>query len=390
MDFASLVAPVADDVFFRDHWEREALVVRDRPATFYRSVFSAAELESVLFFSKPKPPDIRVVAKQQDLLPDRYVTADGDLNLNQLYKVYDEGHTIIVNGLQRFCAPVAALCRHVQARLSHAVVANSYLSPAGSTALKPHYDTHDVFVLQVEGSKHWRLYGTPVESPLLGSFQPVLSREGLGPPSREVRLSAGDLMYVPRGLVHDAETTESSSLHVTIGVYPAQWLDLAVHALGALAARNARFRRALPVGWLDGTAARTEIRAAFPRILAAVAQEASVDDAFLALEDRLMRQSTPVPDGHFYEVDRVSSLDLDSELAKRDGLPCRIVTGAEEVCIQFPGNTIKGPLLYLEAMRFVADATRPFAVRALPGSLTAERKLGLAQRLVRGGLLRAV
>jgi len=180
-DLERLLDPKPVDSFLAEDWERKPLHLGGRQASFYRPLFSSAELERVLYYAKPRPPDLRVVAQQKDLLPDRFVTTEGELQLNQLYKAYDEGHTLIVNGLHRFSAPLAALVAGLQQRLSHVVLANCYLSPAGSKALLPHYDTHDVFVLQIEGQKRWWIHEAPVESPLLKSFQPVFPEASLGP-----------------------------------------------------------------------------------------------------------------------------------------------------------------------------------------------------------------
>ena len=44
--------------------------------------------------------------------------------------------------------------------------ANAYLTPAGAAGLAPHHDTHDVFVLQVAGAKHWTVRAPVVDTPL--------------------------------------------------------------------------------------------------------------------------------------------------------------------------------------------------------------------------------
>jgi hypothetical protein len=64
------------------------------------------------------------------------------------------------------------------------------------------------------------------------------------------------------------------------------------------------------------------------------------------------------------------------------------VTLGDGVSLQFPGNSIKAPLGYREAMEFVSAARAPFTAAALPDSLDAGRKIALVQRLVRGGLLK--
>ena len=83
--------------------------------------------------------------------------------------------------------------------------------------LAPHFDDHDAFILQLEGSKEWRLYGFAAEQPLRGRHFDI-DASLLGEPSQTLCLEAGDLLYVPRGLVHQAHATDTSSLHLTLGV----------------------------------------------------------------------------------------------------------------------------------------------------------------------------
>jgi ribosomal protein L16 Arg81 hydroxylase len=387
-DLSWLIEPFQADDFFRNYWEKSPLYIPSRSPRFYSDLFSTRRLERTLAFSKPKPPDIRVVAKQQELLASKYVTDEDGLNLAQLYKAYDEGHTVIINGLERFCETVACLCREVQDRLCHKVIANTYLSPAGSKGLHAHYDTHDVFVLQIEGAKVWQLYGAAVESPLLGSFQPVIPEETLGEPQQTLRLEAGDLLYMPRGHVHQAATTDASSLHMTLGIYPTQWVDLLQSALTAVSLRDARFRKALPVGYLDQTSVGEDVRDYFGQLLQAFTQEVSGREAFELLVDRFMRQSTPVPDDQFGDIDRARSLTPDTMVTKRLGMKCRLMRHGDVIRLQFPGNTVKAPASYLEAMQYVADAPGSFAVRSLPDNLDDDRKIALVKRLIRSGLIR--
>lgn len=115
--------------------------------------------------------------------------------------------------------------------MGHHVVANLYLTPENEKALSPHYDSHDVFALQISGEKHWILYDdTYYKTPLMHGFQPIFQREQLSG-AKEITLKAGDLLYMPRGVPHEAYTTDQSSMHITLGVHSTQWLDLFSKAL---------------------------------------------------------------------------------------------------------------------------------------------------------------
>ncbi len=77
-------------------------------------------------------------------------------------------------------------------------------------------------MLQVSGSKRWTLFGTPVESPLSGQeFSP--EAHSLGETTLEFELQAGDVAYIPRGVAHEARSTDTVSLHITAGVLRYTW-----------------------------------------------------------------------------------------------------------------------------------------------------------------------
>src|SRR5215469_8498820 len=97
--------------------------------------------------------------------------------------------------MQHRWPPAAALCRSLEAVFHCPVHANMYLTPEGAQGFDAHFDTHEVFVLQLEGSKQWRLYGEPRALPLVDERFNI-PRDQLGP-VREVELSAGDLLYIP-------------------------------------------------------------------------------------------------------------------------------------------------------------------------------------------------
>ncbi len=105
------------------------------------------------------------------------------------------GATVVAQSLHRTHPDVKRFVEQLADDIDHPIQANSYLTPPGAVGLAPHADRHDVFVMQLSGTKDWTL-------------------DGLG----DIRLAPGDTMYVPVGCRHSAESDQSASLHLTIGV----------------------------------------------------------------------------------------------------------------------------------------------------------------------------
>ena len=386
-DFAKFIAPISYDTFTQEYWEKKPLIVHRRVSNYYQELFSKQALDSVLFYSRPKPPELRVVKHQQEVFPDKYIKQDGSLNLNQLYKLYDEGHTLVINGLHQFWLPLTIFCRNLQLSLNHTVIANCYLSPKQSKGLMPHYDTHDVFVLQIAGAKQWYIHEAPQPVPLLNTFQPIIPEEKLSEPLHTIDLEAGDLLYIPRGFIHHAAAKDSSSLHLTIGCYISQWFDLLIHALTCVSLKNPEFRQALPLGYLQGSEIRPNLQAKFQLLSEKFCQEANFEEAMEVMVENFIRQMTPVPDGHLSQVDDLDAIALDTTVAKRKGMVCRLIPQGNFISIQFPGNTIKGGRHLEAALSFISNAESAFSVGSLPNNLADDGKIELIRRLIRGGLL---
>jgi ribosomal protein L16 Arg81 hydroxylase len=194
--------------------------------------------------------------------------------------------------------PIALLCSRLQNALQHPVGANLYVSPPNSQGLLPHFDDHDVFVLQVEGTKIWQLYGSPMPLPLHKMKAPLQSSPGSS--REELTVKAGDLLYIPRGFIHSAITTECRSVHLTVGVRVFTWFNLLANILKEQAEQNVALREALPVGSLRSDDTKlTSIARGLLADIAAVADSSSCVERFnstLRHRQRRVRREILRPD----------------------------------------------------------------------------------------------
>ncbi|MBV8592245.1 MAG: hypothetical protein JO212_19690, partial [Acetobacteraceae bacterium] len=80
-------------------------------------------------------------------------------------------------------------------------------------------------------------------------------------------LEPGDLLYLPRGFVHTTETSDSFSLHVTLGITVYTWIELLTEWV-QLSTHSPSFRRALPPGFAGRENVRRSLGDRFARMLA--------------------------------------------------------------------------------------------------------------------------
>ncbi|MFO1059855.1 MAG: cupin domain-containing protein [Dongiaceae bacterium] len=246
-----LIAPVDAGTFVRDHWEQRPLRIARGDPAFHDGLLSLADLDGLLSHASIRAPDIRILRDGKET-PVRELTGEAQNahvgRLEAVYAAYRDGATISMQALNERHPPLAALCRSLALELSARFQVNAYLTPADARGLSIHYDTHDVFVLQVEGSKRWHLYDSPVRLPT--RRQPFRRGDAdLGAPVESFVLERGDTLYLPRGVVHSAESGSATSLHLTVGAYPVTWAGLLRGALEAAIEEDAALRQSLPPGF---------------------------------------------------------------------------------------------------------------------------------------------
>ncbi|MGF1427118.1 cupin domain-containing protein [Kitasatospora sp. LaBMicrA B282] len=160
--------------------------------------------------------------------------------------------TLVLNGLHLTWPPLRDATRQLAAELGHPITANVYSTPPGSTGYGPHWDTHHVLLAQVEGHKTWKLHPPIVQDPLDAHRWTKVGFSGeqlkqIEADADTLTLTAGQVLYIPRGWVHFGHTTTEHSLHITFGVQllTRHWL------LGRLlqqATDDPKLRAALPPG----------------------------------------------------------------------------------------------------------------------------------------------
>ena len=395
LDLEHILAPIDPESFFRETWEKKSLLVERDDEKHYDGLLSLRDVDQMIAFSRPKFTDqsaFRAAAPPRStyvrgLLADQPpLPAQTNPGIAELRQVYDQGKSVVMMGVQQRWPAVAELCRNLEVVFHCPVHANMYLTPAGSQGFSAHYDPHEVFILQLEGIKHWRLYDRTELLPL-ASDKVVPPAPPLGA-AREVCLKPGDLLYIPRGHVHDAYTADSFSLHLTVGINVYRWADLLHHALACASRKESQFRESIPGGALPG--AGSGLKQQFKHLLALLLDSAHCDqlfdDAAASLADQFYGQLPMLPGTQFSSQVDLEQIGLDTVLEKHRHAICRILENDEGVAIAFPGNRVAGPHRIGSALRFIANTAR-FAVRELPDELNDQGKVVLARRLIREGLL---
>ncbi|MGW0433534.1 cupin domain-containing protein [Micromonospora sp. NPDC003197] len=360
----------------------------------FTDLLSPADADEVLSRRGLRIPFLRV-AKDGELVPPERYTGSGGAGAEISDQVLDErvlelyagGATLVLQGLHRIWPPLIDFARQLGVELGQPLQVNAYLTPAGNQGFATHYDTHDVFVLQVDGRKHWRIHEPVLTDPLerqpWGGRADEVAAVADGPPALDVVLAPGDVLYLPRGWLHSAQAQEERSLHLTVGVRALTRFTL-VETLLSLAAEDARLRASLPYG-LD-VADADQVEPELTETVTALRDWlVGVDPAVVAdrLRDRAWRASRPAPIRPLAQAAAIAAVDVASRLTHRPGLRWRLTpTGTDRVSLRLFDRTIDFPGQCEAALRALLT-TGPIRVGDLPGLDDDADRLVLARRLLR-------
>lgn len=392
---SEVLSPISFQEFKENYWENEVLVVQRNDEHYYNSLFTFKEFDQILKHSVSSGENISVVRNAESFEkknPSDFQKPDGSINLNQLYALYADGFSIVINRVHCFEKEINNLVNSLRIDLSSNIGANMYLTPANQKAFASHYDSHGVFVLQLHGEKKWNIYdNTNFPIPLVNSPQPNFKREELTL-VKEVTIKSGDFMYIPRGVPHDAYTEDKSSLHITIGVYPIQWMDFFQKFIQIIGYREVELRKSLPLGFFgenSSTNISEQLKTNSDIISDHFLDQRNVDITLAQLFDEHRKSLDTNSDSNFMNIDKMQNVNLDTFLQQRNNMSCKVYNDRVSTRIVFAGNTVKGPSRISSTFQFIADQKGRFAVNDIP-NVNEKNKIRIAKRLIRGGLLKIV
>jgi len=380
-----LIKPIRTETFFNEYWEKQPLVVRRAQSEYFAPLLSLDDVDRVITTLNLTYPNITIKNAEKEVTVGEYTTTSGALDVAAIYQLFNAGSTIVLAFLDGVLPPLAWLCRGLEGELNFPLQANVYLTPARGQGAKHHYDTHDVFVLQMIGSKRWTMYGTPVELPLGNQdFDPKIHDRGT--PSMEFELEPGDLAYIPRGVMHDARSSEEVSLHITVGVLCYRWADLLLEFLAESSLRDPALRRGLPPGFAREESARRQAQQDFVSLLERLAKNSDCGPVLSRFGDQWISACPPLLRGQMDQIELLNKIRIASVVGTRSGVVFRIEKGVDSMTVHAFARKLIFPAYVDAALQFALNHHR-FSVRDLQGNLDDNGKLVLVRRLVREGLL---
>ncbi len=393
-DLARLISPIGVDAFFAEYYEQKPLLVQRKDRSYYRDLFTLADLDRALLVTNFRSDLIRVVINGDETPISELLASSGDENargneLEVIYQRYREDYTIVIDAIEERHEGLMRLCRSLDNNQGFNPQGGIFLTPPGNWGFSPHYDTHDVFVIQMHGSKKWNLYGAPAQLPLK-SQRWRTPEEGPGEITHGFTLEAGDMLYLPRGTVHAGASTDEASMHLTIAVNPVLWADLIMGAVRSVVENDVAFRRALPAGFTYDDAARATAEGLAEQLSDSLRDQLASPEVMVSGEiwDRVVNQRSPELLGHLVDLQGVGAVSATTRVRRRPETQALFAVTEETTSLSFNGKSVEFPARVADIVRSVAQRDADaFTAADIEGDLDEKGRIVLVTMLLQEGYL---
>jgi hypothetical protein len=177
-------------------------------------------------YQRANPVDELFRLRKGEIVPvSAYVESFNDIgrtryrfNKAAVYEHLRKGATIVYNRINNEPL-VDAIAKQIAQFVQAQTVVSGYLAFGSDASFKNHWDTRDVFAVQLMGKKHWSLYAPNFEMPLYMQQSKDVNVPEPQHPDTEVVLEAGDMLYIPRGWWHSPVPMNCETFHLAIGTF---------------------------------------------------------------------------------------------------------------------------------------------------------------------------
>ncbi len=379
---SDLLQGMTREVFFKEYFQKKPFVLKRNDPDFYGDILRLEDLE---YFIECNTDHISTVsAVEEDGARARFEGGSKTSYVEQVYDKLHNGFSIVLDALQLNHPPLKDMCLGLQSETMYRFQTNIYITPPAARAFKLHFDGHDVFILQTHGTKKWFVDEEALMVPIEGDHYK-------GPDTMEGRtytehlMEPGDFMYVPKGFLHRAESSDTEfSIHITLGFHPPIWERLMDQVVESAVRENAELRAAMPM-WEVSGASEPDLR-----------KWAKMISGYLN-EDFIVRELREFPKlwgdtldgqfgGQFLSAINYLSKDVEKSYRGNKSIPVKEYNEDENFVLRFYGKEVRFPAGAANAVAFCLKSDK-FAQTDIPDLEDDESREVLIDSLVREGLV---
>lgn len=375
---AALLQTIEPEIFFEDHWRKTPFHLTDRAEDIFSDVLSIDELDHIISHGPEKISTVN----NRETMSSRVSHPDADID--EVLNRFRTGATVVFDALQGRAPGLKNLCRDLQRETNISYQTNIYVTPPNGQGFGVHVDNHCVFILQIHGTKTWRV-GTCVlelgpngkvdleEAAFLENSQP-----------ETIQMKAGDLLYIPENVAHDAQTSDQGSVHVTLGLHPSAWAGYIRSLLTQIVENAPELEGHISPGFLEG--GRDQFSAQLAEKISKLLSNEVLESAITADIEQRRSAIAESAQGRFTQILLREDLDQSDTFSCFGGTVILNDVDDGQVEILFSGKSIVLPSFTRPSVEFCIR-TNDFKISDMPDDLDHDAKQVLLKRFLQEGLV---
>lgn len=231
MTIEEILYPFSLQEFSEKYLGKQFCVIQG-PNGRFSNIFDWQTINSILNTHRLEYPRLRLVQEGQRIEQENYqnkvVSRRGATNPAIATKKFGEfirnGATLIIDAVNEMDNKVFRFSNEFEKAFDENVQVNAYIALSDNQGFNLHWDSHDVFVVQISGQKEWKVYDQTREFPMHNDID-----KNLIPPKKPIWegvLEDGDILYLPRGWWHEAKPLNTETVHLSLGINNRTGIDL--------------------------------------------------------------------------------------------------------------------------------------------------------------------
>ena len=381
----SLIAPLPVEDFLEQYFEQKHLLLQNKGRSNFDEFLTIKDLDDLLQIGILPPQAVKLV-KTNYLSFNEWTSLEKQahqvkVDIQRIFSHLQKGHSLSLIAVNRFLPKLQRWIEAFQVEMLSNARANVYITPPKAQAFARHYDTHDVFVLQIAGTKHWKVYDqiTALPDETMKYNNSTIHLDN-AIPKAEFTLQKGDLLYIPRGMAHEALTTNTTSIHISIGLNTLMVKHLVTH-MSKIVANQVFFRKSILN--FDDELLKKDLK----EKLIAFVDNADINDL---LEETTLQFLKSSHQNHrsngLQQFLQQSTISEDTVVSKRiDGI-YELKKVGRFIIVQFNHHQLKLPFFLEDVLESIFHQ-ETIIVKDIKGNIKTTDKIKIVQQLVNKGLI---
>ena len=386
----SVISPLSNEDFFSQYFEKKFLHIARNSPDYFDHILNLKDIDELLATNRLHYPQINLTKKESPKgfptwLVSPAKTQQTHLILkNELYQQVADGYTLILNSLQYHLPKLNQFVLKQGEEWGVTLSTNVYITPNESQGFQWHYDSHDVLIFQIKGSKTWEIIEE--ESFLPDQNYKAVSPKMKGEPkTTSILLQEGDTLYIPRGIYHCANTKSEYSIHATVSFYTHKAYEVFEELLKEAYSQK-EFRRSIIPSY--STKEENEKILEIAKQFAIKYFEKVEKESSIEFRPILKNNNIKIHDDYnrLSSILELSSLNLNTRIQLSTKEIPRITLGKQFLTIHARSKDLKYPLFMKGLINSILNK-EPIIIKDISGDAPEKQKLNLIRKFIIEGLI---